>query len=58
MKHPAVEEVGVVGLPDEVDGELPMAFVVLKEGKTATAEELIEHTNSNILKIQQISNQH
>ena len=58
MKHPAVEEVGVVGLPDEVDGELPMAFVVLKEGKTATAEELIEHTNSNILKIQQILNQH
>merc|ERR1712071_699905 len=49
MKHPAVEEVGVVGLPDEVDGELPMAFVVLKEGKTATAEELIEHTNNLVV---------
>ena len=47
MTHPAVKEVGVVGLPDEVFGELPLAFVVLREGATATAEELINYTNSN-----------
>ena len=48
MTHPAIEEVGVVGLPHEVDGEWPSAFVVLRKGHTATAEELMDHTNSNI----------
>ena len=47
MTHPAIEEVGVVGLPHEVDGEWPSAFVVLRKGCTATAEELMDHTNSN-----------
>jgi fatty-acyl-CoA synthase len=40
MRHPAVQEVAVVGLPDERWGEAPHAFVVLKSGATATDEEL------------------
>lgn len=31
-KHPAVAEVAVTGMPHEVKGESPIAFVVLKEG--------------------------
>ncbi len=42
MTHPAVEDVGVVGLPHDVDGELPLAFVVQRTGMTTTTEELIE----------------
>jgi len=49
MTHPAVEEVGVVGQPDEVDGELPTAFVVLRKGHSATAEELIDFTNELVI---------
>jgi len=49
MTHPAVEEVGVVGLPDQVDGERPLAFVVLRKGQTTTAEELIEYTNELVI---------
>ena len=45
MMHPAVEEVGVVGVAHDVDGELPLAFIVLKQGQTATAEELIAYIN-------------
>ena len=40
LRHPAVQEAAVVGLPDEQWGEAPHAFVVLKAGQSATAEEL------------------
>lgn len=40
LRHPAVQEAAVVGLPDEQWGEAPHAFVVLKTGHTATAEEM------------------
>jgi len=38
--HPAVAEVGVIGLPDQVKGETVKAFVVLRPGTTATEAEL------------------
>ena len=40
LRHPAVQEVAVVGLPHERWGEAPSAFVVLKAGQTATDQEI------------------
>jgi fatty-acyl-CoA synthase len=40
-RHPAVLEAAVVARPDEKWGELPCAFVTLKPGAAATAEEII-----------------
>ena len=42
--HPAVREVAVVGVPHPVLGEDVVAFVALSPGRTATADELRDHT--------------
>jgi acyl-CoA synthetase (AMP-forming)/AMP-acid ligase II len=42
-EHDAVLEAAVVGRPDERWGEVPVAFVALRDGTTASAEDLIEH---------------
>ncbi len=47
-EHPAIAEVGVIGVPDEVRGQIAKAFVVLKPGMTATAEELIEFLKGKV----------
>jgi fatty-acyl-CoA synthase len=39
--HPKVKEAAVVGVPDRVMGEVGAAFITLKEGETASEEEII-----------------
>ncbi len=39
-RHPDIVEAAVVGIPDKLRGEVPKAFVVLKEGKVLTQEDL------------------
>jgi len=50
-EHPAVLESGVIGVPDEIQGEKVKAFVVLRPGCTASeelAEELKQFARSHI----------
>ena len=39
-KHPDIAEVAAIGVPDKLRGEVPKAFVVLKEGSRLSEEEL------------------
>ncbi|MEM9775105.1 MAG: acyl-CoA synthetase [Chloroflexota bacterium] len=48
FKHPAVMDAAVVAMPHEKWGETPCAFVALKDGETATEEEIIRFVRSEI----------
>ena len=48
LRHPAVQEAAIVGLPHQKWGEAPFAFVVLKPGMTATERELIDFTRERL----------
>lgn len=47
-RHPAILEAAVVARPDEKWGETPCAFVVLRDGATATAEEIIDYCRQHL----------
>ncbi|MEM1161236.1 MAG: acyl-CoA synthetase, partial [Pseudomonadota bacterium] len=48
FKHPAVAMAAVVAKADEKWGETPCAFIELKDGATATSEELIAFCQDNL----------
>jgi fatty-acyl-CoA synthase len=48
LRHPAIQEVALVGLPHERWGEAPHAFVVLRAGASATELELLQFARANL----------
>ncbi|MBA7676674.1 3-[(3aS,4S,7aS)-7a-methyl-1,5-dioxo-octahydro-1H-inden-4-yl]propanoyl:CoA ligase [subsurface metagenome] len=46
--HPKIEEAAVIGIPDEEWGEQPRAIVVVKQGETATGDEIIEYCRARM----------
>jgi long-chain acyl-CoA synthetase len=53
-EHPAVKIAAVVGKPDETSGEIPKAFLVLKDGAEASEEEMIEFVRERIAPFKRI----
>jgi long-chain acyl-CoA synthetase len=47
-EHPAVKLCAVVGKPDSVAGEVPKAFIVLKEDMVVSADEIMSFVNSKV----------
>ncbi|XP_054731348.1 uncharacterized protein LOC129239677 [Anastrepha obliqua] len=47
-EHPKILEAAVIPRPDEFAGELPRAIVVLREGMTATEEEIYDYVAERV----------
>ena len=54
-KHPAIAESAVVGIPSREWGETPAAFIVLRSGAHATADDLKAWLNSRVGKTQRLT---
>ena len=54
LEHPAVKEALVIGVPDEYRGEVPRAYVTLKEGAPVLGEELAAWLNAKIGKHERV----
>jgi long-chain acyl-CoA synthetase len=50
IQHTKVKDAVAVGIPDPYQGEAVKAYVVLKEGETATEEEIISFCRENLAK--------
>jgi fatty-acyl-CoA synthase len=48
LRHPAIQEVAIVGMPHERWGEAPHAFVVLRPGAALTEEEVQTYVRSQL----------
>ncbi|MBC8133564.1 MAG: AMP-binding protein [Deltaproteobacteria bacterium] len=46
--HPSIAEVGAIGVPDEKSGEAVKVVVVLRPGKTVTADELVQFCRTSL----------
>jgi len=52
--HPAVRLCAVVGKPDSAVGEVPKAYIVLKDGAQATAEEIMRFVEEKVASYKRI----
>eukprot|EP01095_Lingulamoeba_sp_RSL-Kostka_P017560 TRINITY_DN9210_c0_g1_i1.p1 TRINITY_DN9210_c0_g1~~TRINITY_DN9210_c0_g1_i1.p1 ORF type:complete len:218 (-),score=113.81 TRINITY_DN9210_c0_g1_i1:35-688(-) len=48
LKHDSIADCAVVGVPDEEAGELPKAYIVLKEGSELSEDDIVEWVASRV----------
>ncbi|XP_071055898.1 luciferin 4-monooxygenase-like [Onthophagus taurus] len=54
LTHPGIKDVGVVGKPDAIAGELPTAFVVRNPGKEVSEQEIVDFVAREVSKPKQL----
>lgn len=53
--HPEIVDAGVIGIPDDTSGELPRAYVVLKEGSKLSEESIKAHAAEKLAKFKALN---
>ena len=53
LSHPQIADAGVIGLPDPAAGELPMAWIVRKEGANITEKDVVDFVSGMLVDILQ-----
>ncbi len=48
IAHPKINDLAIVGIPDDLKGEAPKAFIVLKDGETTSLEEIREYCKARM----------
>lgn len=48
LQHPAVQDVAVIGLPDEDGGEVPLAYIVKKPNQEVSAHDIMSFVEGNV----------
>ncbi|RZC39587.1 4-coumarate--CoA ligase 1-like [Asbolus verrucosus] len=48
IQHPAVKDAGVIGIPKEGVGEVPLAFIVKQPNTNVTEDEIVHYIEENI----------
>jgi acyl-CoA synthetase (AMP-forming)/AMP-acid ligase II len=55
LTHPDIADTAVVGLPDELSGELPLAFVVKKPGTVVTERQIQDYVAAKVSRYKQLT---
>ncbi|MDY7019622.1 MAG: AMP-binding protein [Chloroflexota bacterium] len=53
LRYPSIAEVAYVGVKDMQNGQIPTAYIVLREGQSATAEEIATFCRQNLADFKQ-----
>ncbi|MCP4184410.1 MAG: 4-coumarate--CoA ligase family protein [Hyphomicrobiales bacterium] len=54
VEHPDIVDAAVIGIPDDAAGEIPMAFVIAKEGSKVTLESVQTYVSQNLASYKQV----